>query len=89
PSSTPVLAFQQAFDLEVTLPTEVVGRQFTAYFDLFDNQNGIPSQAFFQDFIIVPEPNTRWLIILGGLGLVVFIRRSRERRYQRDLEDGK
>jgi hypothetical protein len=72
PSLSPVLSTREAFDLEVKLPDEVIGHQFTAYFDLFDNQNGTPSQAFFQDFVVVPEPDVLLLITVGFAALFVF-----------------
>lgn len=72
PSLSPVLSTREAFNIEVKLPDEVIGHQFTAYFDLFDNQNGTPSQAFLQDLVVVPEPDVLLLITVGLVALFVF-----------------
>lgn len=65
------------------LPQEIVGRPFTAYFDLFNNQDTFESQGFFQDFQVVPEPGAGWLMSVGGLGLLIFAHFSRDKKIKR------
>lgn len=78
-SLTPVLAHKTAFELEVTLPQSFVGQSATVYFDLFSNDNGVPSQAWFSELVVVPEPSTATLLALGGW-LVWWIGRRSPRR---------
>lgn len=69
PSLTPVLPQQWAYDLAVALPAEVSGRTFTLYFDLFNNDNALPSQGWFTEVTVVPEPGVWALLGLGALML--------------------
>jgi len=79
PSLTPVLPQPWAYDLAVTLPGEVAGRSFNLYFDLFNNDDGLPSQGWFADVTVVPEPGVVTLLMLGG-ALLWWRLRERSRR---------
>ena len=68
-SLTPVLASRTAYEIELTLPAGFQGRPLTLFYDLFSNDNGEASQAWFSDAVVVPEPGVGALLVLGGLGI--------------------
>ncbi|HSH17469.1 MAG TPA: PEP-CTERM sorting domain-containing protein, partial [Verrucomicrobiae bacterium] len=76
PSLTPVLAHRWAYELAVALPQSAVGRPLTLYFDLFNNQDGLASQGWFGEVVLVPEPGVWALALLGALMLWWRRRRS-------------
>lgn len=78
PDLSPGLAFALAFDVRVTLPTEVAGRSSTLFFDLASNDNGVASQGWFSEVTLVPEPSPALLALLGGGWL--FLRRGQSGR---------
>ncbi|MBL9172703.1 MAG: Ig-like domain-containing protein, partial [Verrucomicrobiales bacterium] len=69
PSLTPVLASRTAYQVELALPSEFQGRPLTLFFDLFSNDNGEASQAWFSEAVVVPEPGLVSLLVLGGAGV--------------------
>ncbi len=77
PDLTPVLANPQAYQVEVALPNEVLGRPLTMYFDLFSNDNGVASQAWFSELTLVPEPSAVTLLAMGAVGWWWYRRRQR------------
>jgi len=83
PNLGPKLTHQQAYTLEVSLPPNVVGRPLTVYFDLFNNDNGVPSQGWYSKVEAVPEPGSALLLTLGG-GLGWWARRRSEKRSARE-----
>jgi hypothetical protein len=76
PTLLPALAYQRAYQMSAVIPGQFAGRQVNIFFDLFDNQNGIASQAWFNNVTVdsVPEPGVLSLVILGGLGVCFFRR---------------
>ncbi|MFO1460688.1 MAG: Ig-like domain-containing protein [Verrucomicrobiota bacterium] len=68
-SLTPLLANRAAYEIEMTLPSKFQGRPLTIFYDLYSNDNGEASQAWFSDAVIVPEPGMGALLVLAGLGL--------------------
>jgi len=73
---TPVLASQMAFSLELALPVDAVGQPMTLYFDLFNNGDGLRSQGWFNNVMVVPDPGTWMLLVLGGAALWLWRRFS-------------
>ena len=67
-SLTPVLSSRSAFALEFAVPTGLLGEPLTLYFDLFSNDDGVRSQAWFSKVEVVPEPSALVLLALGGGG---------------------
>jgi RHS repeat-associated protein len=65
-SLTPVLSSRSAFALEFAVPADLVGESLTLYFDLFSNDDGVRSQAWFSKVEVVPEPSALVLLALGG-----------------------
>lgn len=76
PSLTPHLAKQVSFSVQAILPDSWSGKNATLYLDLFDNNNGILSQGWMSDLVVVPEPALWPLVPLAGL--VLLRRRSRK-----------
>jgi len=66
-----------AYQVTASIPSQFATGPFSVYFDLFDNQNTLPSQGWYNGVrvISVPEPSTIALLFTGGL----FFWRSRAR----------
>lgn len=77
PDLTPVLVNRQAYQMEVALPESVLGQSLTMYFDLFSNDNGIPSQGWYGELTLIPEPSVTWLVAVGLAGMWWARRRAR------------
>ena len=78
PNLSPVLFDQHAYELSASIPEQFVGGQVNIYFDLFDNQNSIASQAWFSDVRLeaIPEPQVLPLLLLAG-GVMWGLRRTK------------
>jgi hypothetical protein len=78
PNLSPVLFDQRAFAVSASIPEQFVGGQVNVYFDLFDNQNSIASQAWFSNLRVesVPEPQVLSLLLLAG-GVMWGLRRTK------------
>lgn len=78
PNLSPVLFDQHAYALSASIPEQFVGGQVNVYFDLFDNQNSIASQAWFSDVRLeaIPEPQVLPLLLLAG-GVIWGLRRTK------------
>ena len=70
-SLSPARARKQswAYQVSALIPAQFGAGPYNLYFDLFDNQNGIPSQGWFNvsGLVAVPEPSTLALFAGGGL----------------------
>ncbi|MBN9690461.1 MAG: Ig-like domain-containing protein [Verrucomicrobia bacterium] len=66
PSLTPSLTYQQAYEVTVVLPMSAAGLPLTAHFDLFNNNNVLPSQGWYSPVQVIPEPAPLALLLLGG-----------------------
>jgi len=77
PSLLPDFRFLQAYVLEFTLPDAAAGQPLNLYFDLYNNQNGTASQAWFTDVVVVPEPGVATLGMVGVLMLWLLHRRRK------------
>lgn len=75
-SLTPVLSSRSAFALEFAVPADLVGESLTLYFDLFSNDDGVRSQAWFSKVEVVPEPSAWALLALGGGWILLSSRRN-------------
>jgi hypothetical protein len=69
PSLQPVLANPHAFLISAAIPPQFVGGPINVFFDLFDNQNPIASQGWYNNLQIVsvPEPQAWTLLLLAGV----------------------
>jgi len=70
PSLQPVVTGNEwAYQVTALIPSQFATGPFNVYFDLFDNQNGIPSQGWYNavGIVPVPEPSTIALSLAGGL----------------------
>ena len=78
PNLSPVLFDQHAYALSALIPAQFFGSQINVYFDLFDNQNSIASQAWFSNLRVesVPEPQVLSLLLLAG-GVMWRLRRTK------------
>ena len=74
PVLDPNLATQFAYSLTADLPEGFATGISTLHLDLFDNQNGIASQAWFSDLTVVPEPSAAWLMVAGAVSLGIVFR---------------
>jgi len=77
PVQAPGLANSVAFDLQFALSAEWADRDLTVYFDLFNNDDDVASQAWYSQPIVVPEPSAAVLLGFGLGGLVLIARRAR------------
>lgn len=76
PSLEPRLSIQSSFSVSAMIPESLAGKQATFYLDLFDNGNGVRSQAWFGDLVLVPEPGWLPVVTLTGMGLLFRRRRG-------------
>jgi hypothetical protein len=69
PPLLPVLGSQQAFQFSAPIPAQFAGLRVNVFFDLFDNLDLQPSQAWFADVQVVdvPEPGLSQIGLLGLL----------------------
>jgi hypothetical protein len=70
PSLQPVVTGNAwAYQVTALIPSQFATGPFNVYFDLFDNQNSIPSQGWYSGVgtVPVPEPSTIALFLTGGI----------------------
>ncbi len=69
PSVSPILGQGVAYTVTVPLPAQLLGPTLNVTFDLFDNQNGINSLAWYGGLqvVSVPEPQAGVLVLAGLL----------------------
>ncbi|MBN8247451.1 MAG: PEP-CTERM sorting domain-containing protein [Verrucomicrobia bacterium] len=77
PVQAPGLSRSVAFDLEFALSPDLADRDLKVYFDLFNNDDEVASQAWYSQPVVVPEPSSVVLLVLGAFALVWGIRRGR------------
>ena len=78
PSLQPVVPNPTAFHLSMPVPQEFVGNPVNVFFDLFNNQDALASQAWVDNVQIstIPEPPVSMLLLLSGCILWKFSRRK-------------
>ena len=78
PSLQPVVPNQAAFHFSMPVPQEFAGNPMNVYFDLFNNEDGLASQAWVDNVQIatIPEPPVSLLLLLSGCILWKFSRRK-------------
>jgi hypothetical protein len=74
PDLAPVFSSRSAYAISAEIPEAFLGREVNVYFDFFDNQNPVPSQAWFDNLVVVPEPGMMPLGLLA-ISLCWFFRR--------------
>jgi hypothetical protein len=70
PSLQPVVTGNAwAYQVTALIPSQFATGPFNVYFDLFDNQNSISSQGWYNGvgIVLVPEPATVALFLTGGI----------------------
>ena len=79
PTAAPSFALKQAWQVQLLIPAVFHGNPLTVYFDLFDNDNGVNSAAWFDEVRLtpVPEPGMGSLMVAGSACLVWILRRRR------------
>jgi hypothetical protein len=77
PSLQPALGVTAARNFRIALPATMADQPLELTFELFDNLNNVRSVGAFWDVhvVLVPEPSTVSLFLLGGL--FIWIRRNR------------
>lgn len=63
-----------AYRVGLNVPDDWANQPLKLRFDLFDNQDAIPSAAYFQGVALVPEPSSL-LLLAGGVAALLFLRR--------------
>ena len=70
PSLQPVINGNAwAYQVTAPIPTQFASGPFNVYFDLFDNQNSLPSQGWYSGVSVIsaPEPSSIALTLAGAI----------------------
>jgi hypothetical protein len=74
---TPSHAHEFAYFVRAQIPTELRGESLQFHMDLFSNDNGVQSLAWVGPAVVVPEPSSALILLIGAIFYFGFKWRAR------------